>query len=150
MARKKIGEKAVQSTDKLKNLVKEYYVNKEDEKTIKKLLSEQNAELKQLLTEREDFKNSDGDYVYNTGELVCKLSNRLTKTLNEDKLLEIAKKHALNNLIKTKEYVDTDILEDLMYKGQIPDDIKAEIAECIQVKTTPTLTVKALTKKGDN
>ena len=99
---------------------------------------------------KKDLKNSDGDYVYNTGELVCKLSNRLTKTLNEDKLLEIAKKHALNNLIKTKEYVDTDILEDLMYKGQIPDDIKAEIAECIQVKTTPTLTVKALTKKGDN
>lgn len=149
MARKRLTKKEQASLDRLKDLVTNYYENKEDEKTIKKLVSEQNADIKRLLMENDNLKTSDGDYIYNTGTIVAKLADKVSKTLNEDKLLSVAKKYKISGIVKTKEYIDMDALEDMMYKGQLSAEIKQEIAKCEEIKRTPTLTVKAMTKKGD-
>lgn len=148
MARKNILSRA--QLNELDELAKEYYSNKEEEKALKKELSEQNTEIKRLLQENPALKTSDGDYIYNAGTLVVKLANRCTKTLNEDKLLEVAKKHKLKSIIKTKEYVDIEALEDLMYKGQIEPEVKQALLECEEVKNSPTLTVKPMTKKKED
>lgn len=132
--------------DNLSDLMESYNQYKEQEKKIKKLLSEQNTNIKGILSANDSLKNEDGDYVYSNGNLVAKLSNRISKSLNEDMLLQVAKKHKLD-IIRTKEYVDMDALEDLMYKDQLSKDIKLDILECEQTKVTPTLTIKAIKRK---
>lgn len=149
MARKKLGAVEGNELKRLESLVPEYFDNKEEEKAIKKVVSEQNEEIKKLMSSTASLKTSDGDYVFDAGSVIAKLSERLTKSLNEEKLIEVIKKAKIGGVVKTKEYIDMEALEDLMYKGLIPADVKREIAECEEVKRTPTLTVKASKKKED-
>ena len=128
---------------KLQELICCYFSNKNNEKNLKKVIDEQNKQLKEILTDGDTYATEDGDYMYSYNGLVVKLHNTEKKSLNEEKLLEIAHKHKdLAPVIKTKEYIDMDVLEDMMYRGDISLAIKKEISKCEEIKVTPTLTVK--------
>ena len=70
-------------------------------------------------------------------------------TVDEDKLLKVVKGWSVRNtvgLIKTKEYVDTDVLEDLTYNGHIPPSELKELDVCRQV--TEVVTLRPTKRKG--
>lgn len=71
--------------------------------------------------------------------------------MDEDKVIEILKENCkkadLKNVIKTKEYVDFEALESLIYNG----GIEAEKLEPAQsVKTTVSLYTKVIKKEKEN
>ena len=72
-------------------------------------------------------------------KLVMSVSERTT--VNEDKLLMTVKGWNVsdNELIKTREYVDTDRLENLVYNGAISQAQLQELDSCRTVKETVAL-----------
>ena len=53
----------------------------------------------------------------------------------------------LDELIKTKEYVDTDAMEEAIYNGTITQNMLLEISKAQEVKESVALTIKK--KKGE-
>ena len=78
---------------------------------------------------------------------IAKLSKRETESMNEAKLIELLKSENLTSTIKTKEYVDMDMLEKAIYAGDIPQDVLLKMESCKEVKTTVTLSVKKKKEK---
>ena len=68
----------------------------------------------------------------------CSLSVTEEKVMNEDRLLEFCKANKIK-CIKTKEYVDADALEKLIYSGKISEELIIEMDKCNDVKTKETL-----------
>lgn len=70
-------------------------------------------------------------------------------TVDEDKLVTVVKGWHIkgtDGLIKTKEYIDTDVLEDLTYKGLVtPTELK-ELETCRKV--TEVVTLRPSKRKG--
>ena len=66
-----------------------------------------------------------------------------TETLNEDKLLTLMQhnRELLENtgIIKTKEYVDTEALEEAIYNSLIPVSLIKEMDSCKETKLTVSL-----------
>lgn len=98
--------------EELKNLAEEYFKNNEIKKNVEKVVKEIGPKIKSIIhglgvTEKE----VDG--------LKISLRTSKRKSMNEDKLLEICKNFNQPNLIKTKEYVDEEVLETLIYNGII-------------------------------
>lgn len=67
-------------------------------------------------------------------------------SFNEDRLLAFCKKTGIPDLVKTKEYVDMDVLESALYNKQVnPEEIKE-----YQVKKPDVVTLKYTQKKTLN
>lgn len=79
---------------------------------------------------------------YETDSAVISYVIAKRETLNEDKLLNVAREFNLKKIIKKKEYVDMNILESELYNHNISDDAIQAIAKCRQTKEIPTLRVK--------
>ena len=78
--------------------------------------------------------------------VVCGITRR--ESLNEDKLLIKLKEYAPDTeSIKTKEYVDMDVLESEIYHDKLSPEALAAMDSCRTVKETSTLTIKKA-KKG--
>ena len=76
------------------------------------------------------------------------------ESMNEDKLLDVLKKNwtAHNGsmqcpYIKTKEYVDFDILEDAIYRNELSNEVLMEMDTCKEVKEVETLKVAKVKEK---
>lgn len=85
-----------------------------------------------------------GDEVYlaSGSDYTAKLSVYTVDSLNEDKLFTICKScPELNGTIKTKEYVDMDELERLLYSEEVPNSVKAELATCYVPEERTRLTL---------
>ena len=74
-------------------------------------------------------------------------------SFKEDKLLIRLKEIVANKdlkefegLIKTKEYVDMDVLENLLYHNKFDEAEISSISSCQEIKTIPTLKVKKVKK----
>ena len=134
--------KKVEKTElSLKNLIPMYAETKaevdEYDKTAKKLSRDIKALMAKLL--KKDEKSVDAE----AGGYVANYSIRTSVGFNEDALLEFMHKHKqFTSCIKTKEYVDADILEDLIYKGDIPKKLLLELDKFKTEKKTEYLTVK--------
>lgn len=120
----------------LQNLVYEYGVHKTKADSLKKKCDAENSEIKEIMGEYNLSEIESGDYT-------AKLSISERETVDEDVLLEVAKKHQniFNDIIKTKEYVDSDALEKAIYNNQIPNDILLELDKARTIKQIPTLRV---------
>lgn len=124
----------VQSTA-LKELVESYIINKQNEADFKKQASAENTQIKELMTQ------------YNLKEVAtdngtAKLSEQVSKSFIEDKLIEFLKANNLaDDIVKTKEYVDYDALESALYHDKISDELKKEMANCQETKTTLVLRI---------
>lgn len=122
----------------LEELIPIYGENNTEYNSLKKIVAEESAEIKELLKAKKlDEKTVDG--------WTAKVTVKRSESFNENKLLAVVKELGLQEqLVKTKEYVDTDALEELIYNGTITQDMLLRIAYAKEVKETRALTVKKI------
>lgn len=106
----------------------------------KKQEAELNKQIKLLMAENhlEEWVTENGTIQY---------SERESDIYDEEAMLDYMHKHKVfEPCIKTKEYFDADVLEDLMYKGEISKKLQVGLDSFRTTKVTPVLTLKK--KKG--
>ena len=123
----------------LERMVSNYYMNKQDLDSYKELCDKENKEIKKVMEELELDIHEFGDY-----KVTRTVSNR--ETINEDVLLDIVRSHNIP-VIKTKEYVDMDALESLIYNNQIPKDILLQMDKARNCNEVVTLRVTKKNKR---
>lgn len=118
----------------LEELVPHYGELDSKVKEIKKEMDSDKVTIKNLMAESNKKNFSAGGY---TVKYV--VSNRVS--YDEEKMLNILKKDWEKRYgsvpcpyIKTKEYVDSEILESVIYAGELPNSVMSELNEC-QIKT---------------
>lgn len=124
----------------LDTLIPQYAENKSMLDDYKKICDDENKQIKELMEEGS----------YEAGGYKATKSVQIRESFNEDKLLDVLRDVAeakANNLIKTKEYVDMDVLESMIYKGMIPTDVLMEIDKCRESKEVVTLRISKIKEK---
>lgn len=123
----------------LQELIPVYAENKSEMDSYKKLVNRDNALIKELMQEQKITETEVDGWQ-------AKITTKKSESFNEDKLLAIAKERNLD-IIRTKEYVDTDVMEELIYNGVITKDDLLEIAKAKEIKETIELRVKKIKKE---
>lgn len=132
----------------LSDMVSAYADVKAQEKAIKKDVDELNKDIKAAMIEGNISEAYGGGYV-------ATLTEQKREDFDEDKLITLFKKNLdinpeLAKCIKTKEYIDMEALENLIYNAEIDNDIVTEMGKCKVEKVTQVLRIKKDTKKkGD-
>ena len=122
--------------EKFKALVSEFVKNKAEYDRLQKLVDSQKIIIKQQL----DLLG-ENDYEVDGKVVHCSVSNRIT--LNEEKLILRLRKYAPDTeCIKTKEYIDTDVMEDEIYHEKLSPEAMSAISDCTTNKEIIRLTVK--------
>ena len=114
----------------LNELIPAYYENKERMENYKRLVDKQNKEIKEIIDV--------GSYEANGYKATVSISTRVD--MDENKLLNILKANNID-VIKTREYVDMDELENKIYHNDIPKDVLKLIGECKSAKEIKQLRV---------
>ena len=112
-------------------IVERYGKNKEQLDSIKKLTDADNKEIKKLM-EKAKIKEFTSD------SYVAKYIVSTKNAINEDKLIEVLKTYKVSDVIKKREYVDFDALEDYIYNHEISSELATAIDRC----NTPTPTIQ--------
>ena len=124
----------------LSKTIDEYKESKDKENSLKKINNELSENIKSYMHEHNMT-------TANTDNYTATLSRKDSESLNEDLAIEIIKENLggalLASVIKTKEYIDEDALEKLVYNGDF--DVN-KLAKAKIVKSTFTLRV---TKKKE-
>ena len=128
MARKKIEKPLT-----LEELIPAYGEQNTECNALKKVVADLNTKIKEAIHKAKQ-ENKD----LNIRGWKCSLTVEEKKEMNEDKLLEFCKEHNLK-CVKTKEYVDGDLLEKLIYSGKISEELLVEMDKCNDIKTKETL-----------
>ena len=124
-----------ESLRKLDELIPQYAGTKQQADTYKKLADAENAQIKAIMTDLAVQKYEAGGY-----KVTCSVQDK--STLNEQKMLELAHRFdALKGCIKTREYFDFDVLEKLIYDGEVPESILNNIEEAKEEKFVTTIRV---------
>lgn len=134
----------------LHNMIPVYGKQNDESKVLKKELDNLNGQIKNIMSTLELSDTEAGDYT-------AAYEVRETKSMNEDKLLELLtsnkntyEKCVQLGIIKTREYIDDKALEDALYRQELGKKLILEMDKCEEVKKTPYLTVKKKKeKKGD-
>lgn len=126
----------------LDELIPIYAANKLELDSYTKLCKDENSQIKKLMAEL----NTEYEGKYATGKYKASYSISKRETMNEDILLDIAHKYNIE-VIKTKEYIDYDKLESLIYNGNLSKDILLEMNKAKEVKIVETLRVSEIKKK---
>ena len=124
----------------LDELIPVYAENKADLDKIKKVCDNQNTEIKNHMKEL-------GEDEYTAGGYTAKYIVSERESLNEVRLLDMLKKHNIEGVIKTREYVDMDAFENYLYNNELPDDTAADLASCREVKQVVQLRISKEKKK---
>ena len=126
----------------LDTLIPQYAENKSMLDDYKKICDEENKKIKELMEEGS----------YETGGYKATKSVQVRETMNEDKLLDVLRHYTFGaEVIKSKPYVDMDVLESLIYKGKLSKEVLMEIDKCRESKEVVTLRIsKVKEKKNDN
>lgn len=122
--------------DNLKELVRLFYEDKQQLDNYKKSTEEYNKSIKDIMNELDLTEFEDNG-------LVAKIGVQNRESFNEEKLIEKLKSLNINGVIKTKEYVDMDALENAIYNELLD---ASELTPCKEVKVVTTL--KVTKKKG--
>lgn len=126
----------------LEQLIDAYALNKNELDSYKKICDAENAEIKALMTELELDKASTEDYT-------ATLSIQHRETMDEDKLLEVLRNAGYADIvIRTKEYVDMDLLEAAIYHDRIDKDTLLAMQRCKEVKEVQTLKISKRKKEN--
>ena len=115
----------------LKELIPRYYEMKSEMDSYKKQCDADNAEIKRIMIENKSLEESADGYK-------AKITVVEKEDFNEIKLLQKLKEIGKTECIKTKEYVDMDVLENIIYNHEL--DPK-ELADCKTSKTEYRLKV---------
>lgn len=120
----------------LKNLVDSYGESKKEENAIVKRNKEINSQIKQLFLDN-DISS------FETDSFIATVSETEKQSLNNELALCILKKelgeNELTSVVKTKEYIDEDALEKLVFNGQF--DI-SKLEKAVDKKIVSTLRIK--------
>lgn len=125
----------------LKELIDNYIADKQKESEIKSRTSEENKQIKRMFTAK-NIKSFDGD----TGTV--KLTVEKHESFRENDLIEFLKESGFSDdIVKTKEYIDFDVLESAMYHETIPMDVQKKMSEFKDVSEVVKLRISK--KKGE-
>lgn len=120
----------------LKNLVDSYGESKKEENAIVKRNKEINVQIKQLFLDN-DISS------FETDSFIATVSETEKQSLNNELALGILKEELpfpeLTSVVKTKEYIDEDALEKLVFNGQF--DI-SKLEKAVDKKIVSTLRIK--------
>ena len=123
----------------LSKTIDEYKESKDKENSLKKINNELSENIKSYMHEHNMT-------TANTDNYTATLSRKDSESLNEDLAIEIIKENLtralLSSVIKTKEYIDEDALEKLVYNGDF-DVNKLSKAKIVK----PTFTLRVTKKK---
>lgn len=128
--------------ERLKVCATEYVADKAEESKLKKRLESNNSEIKELM----QFFGQDEVELDDGTRVVYSVTQKTS--LDEEKLLIQLKKYAPDTkCIKTKEYIDMDILENEIYHEKLSAEALSAMDSCRNVKEVPTLNIRKA-KKG--
>lgn len=125
----------------LKELIESYGKHDDELKELKKICDSEKETIKGLLTEEGKDEENAGAY-----KVVKVVQHR--ESFNEEKAIEILKDSGATSVIKTKEYIDMEALENAGYSGEISKEVLLKLDTCRTTKEVVTLTCKK-TKKGE-
>lgn len=129
---------------KLDELIPQYASNKSEMESYKKICDRENAQIKSIMRDMDLSSYEAGGY-----KATYSVSER--ESMNEEMLLEIAHRYGIPDIVKTKEYIDYDALENAIYNEQISQDVLLEMNKAKESKEVVTLRVsKIKNKKGED
>lgn len=139
MARKQLTliEDVRTPEEKLSDLLPVYEANKSEMDSYKKLVDRDNKEIKSIMLGAEM-----GEFVVDDIKASCSVSVR--EDFVEEALIAKLKEMKIRGVVKKKEYVDMDALENAIYNGKIN---AAALADCQTKKEVVTLRVTKLKRK---
>lgn len=123
--------------ERLTELLPIYYMQKSEMDSIKKVVDKENAEIKTLMRE-----SNLSEFIAGDIKATCLVSER--QDFIEEALIEKLKDMKVKGIIKKKEYVDMDALENAIYNGKVD---AAALASCQTKKEVVTLRVSKLKRK---
>ena len=109
-----------------------------------------NKECKAMGNEIKDILTVEKLDSYEAGGYIVTRSVTETKVMDEDALLDVIRNDSdiATQCIKTREYVDMEVLESLLYKGEVSKDTILAMDKCSSVKQTVKLLLKKV-KRGN-
>lgn len=122
--------------ERLTELLPIYHMQKSEMDSIKKVVDKENAEIKTLMRE-----SNLSEFVAGDIKATCSVSER--QDFIEEALIEKLKDMKVRGIIKKKEYVDMDALENAIYNGKVD---AAALASCQTTKEVVTLRVLEVKK----
>jgi hypothetical protein len=123
--------------EKLSQLLPVYEANKSKMDSYKKLVDKDNKEIKSIMLEA-----GLREFVVDDIKASCSVSER--EDFIEEALIAKLKEMKVRGIVKKKEYVDMDALENAIYNGKID---AAALADCQTKKEVVTLKVTKLKRK---
>ena len=118
--------------EQLEELITHYYVNKTEADSYKKIVDKDNAAIKEIM-----LKEKLSEMVTAEGiKATCSISEK--ESFVEEALIEKIKSLGVKGVVKKKEYVDMEALENAIYNGKLN---AAELASCQEKKEVVTLRV---------
>lgn len=128
-------------TTYLDDLILKYAENKEKLEAFKKLTEAENKEIKFLM-------KSSGETEHISDEYKASYVVSTRESMNEEMLLVVAHKYGIP-VIKTKEYIDFDALENAIYNNRISNEALLEMDKAKSKKEVVTLRITKL-KRANN
>lgn len=142
MAKNLLGQEIPKASveDQLAKVVPVYALNKGEMDSYKKLCDTDNALIKQLMAEGKLTEFTAGGYT-------ATISVAEKESFDETLLIATLKELKAKGIIKKREYVDMDALENAIYHGKLD---AAALAPCQVKSETITLRVKAVKAKKES
>lgn len=142
MARIKLTEE--QNTGvSLDELIPQYAANKAELDTYTKICKEENEQIKTNL-------EALGENEYSAGGYTVKRIVAVKESMNEARLLEVLRVNGITDAIKTKEYVDMNVLEAYLYNNEPSADLARQLESCRTTTETVQLRLsKTKVNKGE-
>ena len=131
-----VSAKEKGAEERLIELLPIYHMQKSEMDSIKKVVDKENAEIKTLMRE-----SNLSEFVAGDIKASCSISER--QDFIEEALIEKLKDMKVRGIIKKKEYVDMDALENAIYNGKVD---AAALASCQTIKEVVTLRVSKVKK----
>ena len=129
--------------ESLEELIPKYAMNKNELDSYTKLCKEENEQIKAALVEL-------GEDTYSAGGYTVKRIVAVKESMNEAKLLEVLRQNGIDAPIKTREYVDMDVLEAYLYNNVPSADLARQLESCRTTSETVQLRLsKAKVNKGE-
>lgn len=129
--------------ESLETLIPRYALNKSELDSYTKICKEENEQIKTALEEL-------GENEYSAGGYTAKRVVVTKESMNEAKLLEVLRQNGIEAPIKTKEYVDMNVLEAYLYNNEPSVDFARQLESCRTTTETVQLRLsKTKAKKGE-
>lgn len=118
--------------DLLNDIIIGYYCVKNKADEYKKQVEDYNKDIKKTMKElnKTEFETDNG--------LIAKVTTQKRESFDEDKLIQKIKDLGVEGIIKTKEYIDMDELENKIYRNELN---ASELTDCKVCKEVVTLKV---------